>query len=100
MSTNYNKIVWSKQSEDDLDQILEYYLSVSSEKADQHILDIINFAEGIVFSQQWQIDEYDSSCRRAIIKRKFRVLYKIFDKTILITRVYPTQRDPSGIKKA
>ena len=99
MGLNFDEIVWSPQSDKDLDDILEYYQKVSPEKAHQHIVDILNGAEEMVFSEQWQIDEYDPSCRRAIIKRKFRVLYKVIDKTVLVTRVYPTKKDPAGILK-
>lgn len=96
-SKDYDHIVWSSQSEKDLDDILEYFLEFSPEKAHQHILNIIDGAEEIIFTGQWQVDEYDPSCRRAIIERKFRVLYKVIDKTILVTRVYPTQKDPKNI---
>lgn len=99
MGLNFDDILWSPQSEQDLDSILEYYLKASPKKAHQHIVDILDGAEAMVFSEQWQVDEYDPSCRRAIIKRKFRVLYKVIDKTVLITRVYPTQKDPEGILK-
>jgi len=97
MGLNFDEIVWSPQSDKDLDDILEYYQKASPEKAHQHIIDILDSAEEMVFSEQWQVDEYDPSCRRAIIKRKFRVLYKIIDKTVLVTRVYPTKKDPKGI---
>ena len=97
MDGTFDKVVWSPQSENDLDEILEYYLDAKSEKAYQHIVDIVDGAEEIVFSRQWQVDEYDRSCRRAIIKRKFRVLYKVIDRNVLITRVYPTRKNPKGI---
>lgn len=71
---DYDIIVWSPQSEEDLDSILEYYLEVTPEKAHQHIINILDSIEKIIFSNQWQVDEYDSTCRRAIIARKFRVL--------------------------
>lgn len=99
MGLNFDEIVWSPQAENDIDDILEYYQKASPEKANQHIIDIIDHAEEMVFSEQWQVDEYDPSCRRAIIKKKFRVLYRVIDKIVLVTRVYPTQKDPEGILK-
>jgi len=97
MGQNFDEIVWSPQSSKDLDDILEYFQKASSEKAHQHIIDILDGAEEMVFSEQWQVDEYDPSCRRAIIKKRFRVLYRVIENTVLITRVYPTQKDPERI---
>lgn len=99
MGINFNEIVWSSQAELDLDSILEYYLEASPEYAHKHIIDIIESSEKIIFSEQWQIDEYDPNSRRAIINRRFRVLYRVIESTVLITRVYPTQKDPKGIFK-
>lgn len=76
MAKNYDQIVWSTQSEVDLDDILEYYLKASPEKAYVHINDIIDAVEQTVFSEQWQVDEYDSSCRRIIVKRKYLSITK------------------------
>lgn len=97
MAKNYEQIIWSTQSEIDLDNILKHYLKFSPEKAYIHINDIIDTVEQTVFSEQWQIDEYDPSCRRIIVKKKYRVYYKIEDKTVRITRVYPTQKNPKEI---
>ena len=46
----------------------------------------------VVFSKQWQIDEFDAASRRIIIDKKFRIVYRELGETILITRVYPTKR--------
>ncbi|WP_298762665.1 type II toxin-antitoxin system RelE/ParE family toxin [uncultured Polaribacter sp.] len=97
MNKNFDTIIWSSDSENDLDDIEEYYTSVSPEKSTQKIIDIILKVEETIFSEQWQIDEFDSSSRRMIINKKFRVLYKIIDKNIIITRVYPTQKNPENI---
>jgi len=96
MSINF-KIAWSLQSEKDLDNILKYYQKVSPKTASKRILEIITETHNLVFSKQYQVDEYDSSCRRLFVKKKFRVLYKEIDEVILITRVYPTQKNPEGI---
>lgn len=97
MDGTFDEIVWSPQAERDLDDILEYYLEQKSEKAHQHILDILDETASLIFSEQWQIDEFDASCRRIIVKKKFRVLYKVLDTTILITRVYSTKMDSKEI---
>jgi len=99
MAKNYERIIWSTQSEIDLDSILKHYLEFSSEKAYDYINDIIDAVEQTVFSEQWQVDEYDPSCRRIIVNKKHRIYYKVEDKTVWVTRVYPVQRDPKGIFK-
>lgn len=95
----FKEIVWSLDAENDLDGIEEYYAIVSPEKSFENIVQIILEVEETVYSKQWQIDEYDPSSRRMIINRKFRVLYKNIDDLILITRVYPTKKDPENISK-
>jgi addiction module RelE/StbE family toxin len=96
MNDNFNDIVWSKQAEYDLDDIEDYYIKFVPEKSSEKIITIILEVEKIVFAKQWQVDEYDPSCRRIIINKKFRVLYKIIDETILITRIYATQKNPEN----
>ncbi len=41
MIKDYDAIVWSPQSEKDLDDILEYYLEFSPEKAHEYIIEIL-----------------------------------------------------------
>jgi plasmid stabilization system protein ParE len=93
MEDSYDQVVWSPQSELDLDAILDFYIENKAENPHQHIIDILDATESLIFTGQWQVDEYDPSCRRIIVKRKFRVLYKVIDRTILITRVYSTKKD-------
>lgn len=99
MPSNSKYIVWSKESENDLDEILNHYLTHASEKAHERIINIIQGVQESIFSKQWQVDEYDPTCRRIIVDKKFKVLYKELHETILITRVYPTKKDPDGIIK-
>lgn len=52
MASNYDTIVWSPQSEYDIDSIFEYYLETSPKKAFEHIVAILNGTEEMVFSEQ------------------------------------------------
>lgn len=61
MNKNFDTIIWSSDSENDLDDIEEYYIRVSPEKSTQKIIDIILKVEETIFSEQWQVDEFDSS---------------------------------------
>lgn len=99
MNGKFKNIIWSSEAENDLDAIEEYYAIISPEKSLEKIIKIVLEVEETVFSKQWQIDEYDPSCRRMIINRKYRVLYKNIDDIILITGVYPTKKDPENILK-
>ena len=99
MTKDYTQIIWSTQSELDLDGILKYYLKQSPNKAYIHINAIIDAVEKIVFSKQWQVDEYDPLCRRVIVKKKYRVYYQVENETVRIIRIYPTQKNPEGILK-
>ena len=99
MAKNYEQIIWSTQSEIDLNDILEYYLKFSLEKAYIHVNNIIDAVERTVFSKQWQIDEYDPTCRRIIVNGRYRVYYQVEDKTVRVIRIYPTLKDLDRIKK-
>lgn len=72
MAKNYHTIIWSTQSELDLDSILEYYLKTSTEKAYQNVNRIIDAVEALIFSEQWQYDVYDTNSRRIIVNKKLK----------------------------
>ena len=77
MAKDYDQIIWSTQTEIDLESILTYYLEFSSDKAYTYINDIIDAVEQTVFSDQWQVDEYDPSCRRIIVKKNSAFITKL-----------------------
>ena len=97
MDDRFDEVVWSPKSQQDLDNILEYYQEFNKDTANSKVVNIITKTEEMVFSKQYQIDEFDSTCRRLFVEKKFRVLYKLIDGVVLITRVYPTRKDPEGI---
>ena len=99
MDLKVKGIHWSAEAEMDLDEIFEFYLENSPNSASKKIICIISETEKIVFSKQWQVDEFDPSCRRIIVKGKFRVVYKIIDDLILVTAVYPTKKNPENFRK-
>lgn len=99
MDDRVKNIHWSDEAKSDLDEIHKFYLEHSPVNASQNLLDLISETEEIVFTKQWQIDEFDSAFRRIIVKRKFRVVYKIIAKTILITAIYPTKKNPESFRK-
>ncbi len=99
MDDKVKSIHWSFEADADLSEIYTYYLEHAPDNASQYILDLISETEKIVFTKQWQVDEFDSTCRRIIIKRKFRVVYKVIEDVILITAVYPTKKNSKNFRK-
>ncbi len=99
MDERVKNIHWSDEANSDLDEIYEFYLEHSPDKASQNLIDLISEAEEIIFTKQWQVDEFDSTFRRIIVKRKFRVVYKIINEVILITAVYPTKKNPEDFRR-
>lgn len=99
MDERVKNIHWSDEANGDLDEIYEFYLEHSPDKASQNLIDLISEVEEIIFTKQWQVDEFDSTFRRIIVKRKFRVVYKIINEVILITAVYPTKKNPGDFRK-
>ncbi len=99
MGDRVKNIHWSDEAKSDLDEIFAFYKKHSPDKASQNLIDLISETEEIVFTEQWQVDKYDSIYRRIIVKRKFRAVYKIIANTILITAVYPTKKNPESFRK-
>jgi plasmid stabilization system protein ParE len=100
MTNKVQSIIWSSKAEEDLDEILEHYLEYAPDAAHQRILNIIEGVEKLLFTEQYQVDEYDPSCRRMIVDERFRVLYQPIEKGVLISQVYPSKKDPKGLRKS
>ncbi len=95
MKKYFDEVVWSQESDEDLDYIHKHYLNHSPETAQNRIINIILEAEKIVFLEQYQIDEYNPEFRRYFVdNKKFRLLYKVIDNKILIVRIYPNSKYP------
>ncbi|MGO3182766.1 MAG: type II toxin-antitoxin system RelE/ParE family toxin [Aequorivita sp.] len=99
MGDRVKNIHWSDEARSDLDEIYNFYLEYSPHRASQNLMDLISETEEIVFTKQWQIDEFDPTVRRIIVKRKFRVVYKVIDELILIAAVYLTKMNPENFRK-
>ncbi|WGF93533.1 type II toxin-antitoxin system RelE/ParE family toxin [Aequorivita marisscotiae] len=99
MDDKVKGIHWSPEAERDLEEIFEFYFKNSPNSASKNIVSIITETEKMVFTKQWQVDEFDPTCRRVIVKGKFRVVYKIINEFILVTAVYPTKKNPENFRK-
>ena len=96
------KVIWSKQAKEELD----YYCS-------QIALDSVSSAKKVRskitstskdlgdFPSIYQLDEY-YPCKDGNVRRFFcwnyRVVYEIFDDTVIILRIYHTRMRPENIK--
>lgn len=49
----FDEIVWSPKSQQDLDDILEYYKEFNEETANLKVVNIVMKAEEMVFSKQY-----------------------------------------------
>lgn len=92
---NYD-IVWTYEAENDLDGIFEYYFQKSQLAAYRIINDIIESAENLVFSSQYQRDAYKDNCRRIVV-RHYKLLYTVEENTAYILRVFDSRQNPSKI---
>ncbi|MEM0517514.1 type II toxin-antitoxin system RelE/ParE family toxin [Aequorivita flava] len=99
MDDKVKGIHWSPEAERDLEEIFEFYFKNPPNSASKNIVSIITETEKMVFTKQWQVDEFDPTCRRVIVKGKFRVVYKIINEFILVTAVYPTKKNPENFRK-
>ena len=71
MDERVKSIHWSFEAGSDLDEIFDFYMEHSPENAAENILSLISETEEVIFTKQWQVDEFDPTCRRIIVKRKF-----------------------------
>lgn len=99
MDERVRNIQWSFKADEDLDEIFEFYLEHSPDFASESILSIISETEEVIFTRQWQADEFDPTCRRIIVKGKFRVVYKVSNNLIIIIAVYSTKKNPENFRK-
>ena len=55
--------------------------------------ELFNCTNGIVFPEQFQLDEYRLDCRRIVI-RNYKVLYQIDENSIFIIRIFNSFQNP------
>lgn len=92
------KIDWTDQAKASLKDIYDFYKKKSLEGAKNVRSDIFNSPKTIIYAEQYQEDEYNSSCRRIVV-RDYKVLYKEVDKRIKIIDVICTLQEPRVIEE-
>ncbi|WP_269224488.1 type II toxin-antitoxin system RelE/ParE family toxin [Flavobacterium sp. IMCC34518] len=80
------RITWTASAKRDLRTI---FGTVSYVK----FTEIVKAPLDIVFSEQFQFDEYRIDCRRIIVGN-YKLLYQLNDNVITVVRVFNTLQDP------
>lgn len=84
-------------------KIHSYYYKKASAKIAQKIIDDIFSAIRLLEKQTlaWQEEEYLKKLRkghRRIIAGNYKIIYRVFDDTILVTDVFDSRRNPKRMK--
>ena len=69
------KVEWTDTAKAALKSIFEFHAVNSEQSAENIVYDIIDTADSIVFSRQYQIDDVNPNYRRMIV-RQYKILYK------------------------
>ncbi len=86
-------VKWSEEAIADLKFIYFNLLQRNSKAASEKIRnDIFHASRGIVFPEQYQLDEIHAKYRRIVV-RNYKLLYRVEDKTIRIISVVDSRYD-------
>ena len=91
-------VIWTFETEKDLDEIYEFYLQVSDKIALKIISEIILETDKIIFLEEFQVDEINSKYRRIIV-RHFKILYRVVSNEIVIFAVFDSRQNPEKLIK-
>jgi addiction module RelE/StbE family toxin len=94
MSNAKFEIFWTSNAKEDLKDI---YISLKNKISKETALkirdELFNCTDGIVFAEQFQLDEYRLDCRRIIV-RNYKILYQIQEDKIVVVRIFNTFQNP------
>ena len=96
-----NKLIWSNKAKNDLNNIYKYYSQfslVTAKKLINKIIKKISILKILGFENSGQIDEYNKKYRR-LISSRFKIFYKVFEKEIVIIRIFNCSQNPKLIQK-
>jgi len=91
-------VEWTDTAKDKLSKVYEFHSEYSEESAFKIVNEIIEAADAVVYSKQYQVDGLNSKYRRIIV-RQYKVLYKIEEGIVWIMNVFPTKDDPEKLEK-
>lgn len=88
------RVIWTLEVTKDLEEIFSFIAEKSPVSASRTIETIIEAAENLRFSEQYQADEYNPKYRRLIVSH-YKLVYKILNDELVILRAFDTRIDPS-----
>lgn len=91
------KVEWTETAKIALKAVYNYHLEYSESSAEKLVNEIIDTADSIVFSKQYQVDEINPNYRRIVV-RAYKVLYNEKDNVIRIMDVVSTKQSPEELK--
>ncbi|UTW68035.1 type II toxin-antitoxin system RelE/ParE family toxin [bacterium SCSIO 12643] len=91
------KIIWSKQAQEAVKSIYDYYKDKSLQGAKNVKRDILQSPKNISYSKQYQVDEINPKYRRIVV-RDYKVLYNENNNVIEIMDVISTLQSPEILK--
>lgn len=91
------QVHFSPKSVEDLESIIEYYLTLSEASAENIYASIINRAESLdLFAERGRIvpELLDEGIRkyRELIEGNFRIIYRIRGKTVVVIRIIDSRQ--------
>ncbi len=69
------EIRWSKQAQNDLKNLYNYYKEKSPQSAEKIVQEIYDTVSNLLYTQQYQKDDINTNYRRMIC-RHYKILYK------------------------
>jgi plasmid stabilization system protein ParE len=80
------QVRWSEKASDSLEDIYAFHAEKSELTAISVVEEIIEKAESINFPKQYQLDEFDSQCRRMFVGN-YKILYQNEGLTVHIVNI-------------
>jgi len=94
MSNIKHVVFWTQNAKEDLKEIYILLKKDISKEAAHKIRDeLFNSTDNIVFTEQFQLDEYRFDCRRIIV-RNYKVLCQIQENSIFVVRIFNSFQNP------
>jgi plasmid stabilization system protein ParE len=90
-------VIWSDAAKEALKAVFNYHVDYGESSAKKLITEIIDTADEIVFSQQYQVDEINPTYRRIIV-RDYKVLYTENNNVVQIMGIVNTKQSPEKLK--
>jgi plasmid stabilization system protein ParE len=92
------KVEWTDTAKAALKNVFDFHAKYSEQSAENIVNDIIDTADTIVFTHQYQIDDINPNYRRMVV-RDYKVLYKVNRKVVFIMNIVSTKDNPKKLEQ-